>query len=172
LSLFSSDPLYRDVFTYINSFTPEWITAGEISRALDVPHKKMNEMLDRLSDLGVVLLAGGKCRVSKRNFYFPDDTDFFELRNQNIIHNMSSILKRLNHRDLVARQAFRGLVTRELTSEQLGFIINKIEELINGMVGMPEIECPERIYSFCVLIGERFARPNEKNSEQILAGGI
>jgi transcriptional regulator with XRE-family HTH domain len=162
LKLFSSDPAYRDIFTYVNSYAPEWIAADEISSALDLPAAKTEQMLERLSDLGVILLAGAKCRASKRNFYFPDDPDFFHLRNLNLTHNATAIMRKLSHEDLLARRAYRGLVTRELTSEQLDRLVGRMDELVSETVGLPETTNPERIYSVCLLLGERFIRPSHK----------
>lgn len=159
LRLFSSDPVYRDIFTYINSYAPEWISITEIGAALGVPLAKMEKMVEQLSDLGVVLLAGEKCRATKRNFYFPDDPDFFPLRNMNLTHNTASIMRRLKHEDLLARRAYRGLVTRELTNDQLDRVVTRIDELVSDVVAMPETPNPERIYSLCLLLGERFERP-------------
>ncbi len=159
LRLFSSDPLYRDIFTYINSYAPEWISVAEIGAALGVPLGKMETMVEQLSDLGVVLLAGERCRATKRNFYFPDDPDFFPLRNMNLTHNTASIMRRLKHEDLLSRRAYRGLVTRELTNDQLDRVVSRIDGLVSDVVAMPETPNPERIYSLCLLLGERFERP-------------
>jgi transcriptional regulator with XRE-family HTH domain len=159
LRLFSSDPAYRDIFTYINSYAPEWISEEEIAEALGMAVKRAQEMLEQLSDLGVILLAGGKCRASKRNFYFPDDPDFFHLRNLNLTHNATAIMRKLGHEDLTQRRAYRGLITRELTAEQLDRVISRLDETVSSVVGMPETPNPEKIFSLCVLLGERFTRP-------------
>jgi hypothetical protein len=166
LKLFSSDPNYRDIFTYINSYAPEWIAGEEIAQALDLEQAVLDEMLEKLNDLGVILLAGGRCRASKRNFYFPDDPDFFHLRNLNLTHNATGIMRKLSHDDLVGRKAYRGLITRELTAEQLDLVITRIDELTSGVVGLPETSNPERIYSLCVLLGERYSRPSVALSAQ------
>jgi transcriptional regulator with XRE-family HTH domain len=158
LRVFLSDPSYRDIFTYINSFAPDWITHEEIAQALDLSTERAQLMLEQLSELGVVMLKDGACRATKRNFYFPDDEDFFALRNLNLEHNAASILGRLRHEDLTTRKAYRGLVTRELTDEQVGLLLEGVEQLIGQVVAMPETDRPRTIYSLCVLFGERFSR--------------
>jgi transcriptional regulator with XRE-family HTH domain len=150
LRLFSSDPAYRDIFTYVNSYAPEWISAQEVSQALGVSLERIEEMLEKLSDLGVILLAGGRCRATKKNFYFPDDEDFFDLRNLNL----------------------RGLLTRELTDEQLEQVISKIEEVMGSIIDMPETVNPDKIYSICILLGERFTRPQQASMEEGLRRGL
>lgn len=172
LRLFSSDPAYRDIFTYVNSYAPEWISCKEMSQALGLSEEKIETMLENLSDLGVILLAAGRCRATKKNFYFPDDEDFFEMRNLNLSHNTAGIMKRLTHEDLQKRRAFRGLLTREMTLDQLEMVIAKVEELMGGVIDLPETQNPERIYSMCVLLGERFARPVAASAEEGLRRGI
>jgi hypothetical protein len=163
LKVFGSDPAYRDIFTYINSFGPEPVHAEEIASALGIERDRAAEMLGQLHELGVIVeeAAEGTAktyRASKRNFYFPDDGDFFELRNSNMVHNSSSILGRLRHEDLMARRAYRGVVTRELTEEQVRLLIEGVEGLMSGFVAMPETPSPRTIYSLCVLFGERFSK--------------
>jgi transcriptional regulator with XRE-family HTH domain len=172
LRLFSSDPAYRDIFTYVNSYAPEWISCNELSQSLGIAIEKVEEMLEKLSDLGVILLAAGRCRATKKNFYFPDDEEFFELRNINLSHNTAGIMKRLNHEDLRKRRAFRGLLTREMTAEQLEMVISKIEELMGAVIDLPETSNPEKIYSMCVLLGERFSRPAAASAQEGLRRGI
>lgn len=163
LNLFRSHPAYRDIFTYVNSFAPEWITATELAGAIEIEREKLDGMLDRLHELGVITLVAGsggsRCRAAKRNFYFPDDEDFFELRNLNLAHNSGEIMRKLASADLRERKAYRGLVTRELTPEQLDLVVNRLDQLMSGVVALPETCKPERIYSVCLLMGERFQRP-------------
>jgi transcriptional regulator with XRE-family HTH domain len=158
LKLFNSDALYRDIFTFVNSFAPEWIPETEISASLGIPLDKLEPMLEQLNDFGVLLVAGGKCRSAKSLFYFPDDSDFFELRNSNVMHNASAIIDNLKHEDLTNRLAFRGLLTRDLTTEQVDDVIKKIEAMINDIVGMPRADHTDSIYSLCLLMGPRFKR--------------
>jgi hypothetical protein len=172
LRLFSSDPAYRDIFTYVNSYSPDWISCKEMSQALGITEEKIEMMLENLSDLGVILLAAGRCRATKKNFYFPDDQDFFEMRNLNLAHNTAGIMKKLSHEDLQKRKAFRGLLTREMTPEQLEMVIAKVEELMGSVIDLPETHNPDRIYSMCVLLGERFARPQSAVAEEGLRRGI
>lgn len=158
MKLFMSNRAYRDIFTYVNSFSPEWIASDEVARAVGVRTEEVDGMLQELSDLGILLLAGGKCRASKRVFYFPDDPDFFELRNENLRYNSEAIMKRLSFETLKERKGYRGLVTRELTAEQLEAVIKGIEALVDRVLALPESRNPDRIYSLSVLLGERFCR--------------
>jgi transcriptional regulator with XRE-family HTH domain len=158
LRLFESDPAYRDVFTYINSFGPSWIPINEIAVALELGNERTQSMIDRLSELGVVKVQDGSCRAAKRNFYFPDDEDFFGLRNANLKHNTTRIMERLSHADLVARKAYRGVLTRELTDEQVALVLEGVDRLLGEIVAMPETSDPRTVYSVCVLFGERFSR--------------
>jgi len=167
LNLFKSDPLYRDIFTYINSFAPEWIAAEEISLAIGVEPIKLEAMLEHLNDHGVILVAGGKCRAAKRNFYFPDDEDFYHLKNANFDHNSSSIIKNLKLNDLQERKAYRGLVTRELSVEQLEMLITKSEALMTEIISMPETNGVDKVFSLCVLLGQRFSRPKKNKAEAV-----
>lgn len=165
LELFLSDPAYRDVFTCINSFAPEWIAPEEIAAALGFPVAKIEAMLGDLARLGVVVPGGGRYRASKRNYYFPDDEDFFGLRNQNFTHNVQAILRALTHQDLLGRKAYRGLVTRELTAEQLTHVLGRIDDFMAKVVAMPETNRPDRIYSVCTIVGERFRRGKPPGTE-------
>ncbi len=158
LRMFGSDPAYRDIFTYINSYAPSWISSTEISQAMDIPRRKLMGMLEELHDHGVILLEEENCRASKRMFYFPDDEDFFPMRNLNLVHNVSSIMRGLSHQDLLARRAYRGLITRELTAAQLDQLVSKLDEVIHDVVEQPETSAPQKIYSLCVVLGERFDR--------------
>jgi transcriptional regulator with XRE-family HTH domain len=161
LELFRSDPAYRDLFTYVNSFAPEWISEDELAGALELDRAKLGVMIDRLHQLGVITLERGastRCRATKRNFYFPDDEEFFELRNSNLSRNAGQILKTLKSDDLRERRAYRGLLTRELTAPQLDLVVSRLDQLLGGVIALPETSRPERVYSLCLLMGERFAR--------------
>lgn len=170
LKVFRSDPRYRDIFTFINACAPEWVASEEIALALEIPLEELERMLDCLSDLGVVLLAGGKARASKRNFYFPDDPDFFELRNLNLIHNATRILSGLSHDELQAKKAYRGLITRELTEEQVERVAAKLDQVIGEVVALPESADAQKIYSVCVLLGKRFERPQASLLQAFVQG--
>jgi transcriptional regulator with XRE-family HTH domain len=158
LKIFNSDPVYRDIFTYVNAFSPEWVNENQISDALAIPVKKLEKMLEKLRDLGVLLGGAGKFKAAKKNYYYPDDDDFFVLRNSNFDHNTQSILDDLTRDDLAKKKAFRGLLTRELTAQQVQTIIQHLEEFLSNVVAMPETDSPEAIYSLCVLLGKRFTR--------------
>lgn len=165
LKLFRSDPAYRDVFTYVNSFSPEAIPLSEISGALGLAPAKLASMVRKLADHGVIDIVKGapkdseeRCRATKSNFYFPDDEDFFELRNSNLSRNVDAILAKLSYQDVTTRKAYRGLITRELTALQLAKVIEDLEKLSGEVVELPETSRPDRIYSLCVLLGERYSR--------------
>lgn len=159
LRVFESDPAYRDVFTYVNSFGPRPVHGAEVAAALEMDLARAESMLAQLAELGVVVAdEARRYRASKRNFYFPDDEDFFSLRNSNMSHNAASILRRLRHEDLVARKAYRGVVTRELTEEQVRLLLDGVDQLVSGLVSLPETGNPRTIYSLCILFGERFSR--------------
>ncbi|MGK5082418.1 transcriptional regulator [Bdellovibrionota bacterium FG-1] len=158
LKIFLSDPAYRDIFSYINSFGPDWISPEELGRALGLEEARVQKMLDQLYDLGVVVSGDGLYRASKRNFYFPDDQDFFELRNANFLHNTTNLMNKLSYEDLLDRRAYRSLITRELTEDQVRVLLEGIDQLLGGVVAMPETDDPRTIYSLCVLFGQRFSR--------------
>jgi transcriptional regulator with XRE-family HTH domain len=169
LKLFLSDPGYRDVFTYINSYAPEWVALEEIALSLNLTVPKTRSMVDSLADAGVLMIAEGKARASKKIFYYPDDSDFFPLRNVNLSHNAQSIMKRLKYEDLQHRRGYRGLLTRELTFKQLDWVIQRLEELTREVVALPETEQPDKIFSMCLLLGERFSRPARADLERFMA---
>jgi hypothetical protein len=166
LRLFMSDARYRDIFTLVNSFSPRPLEIGEVAESLGLTHERTREMTMNLVNLGVIEMEDGKCRSSKRTFYFPDDPDFFELRNLNLTHNASAILSKLQHSHLSDRRAYRGLITRELTAPQLEQVIARMEELISTVAHMPETDHPERIYSICLLAGQRFTREAAKVAQK------
>jgi len=176
LNLFLSNPEYRDIFTYINSYSPEWIPYSEIALAIEKPVTEVEEMLEKLSDLGVLLLAGGKCRTSKKTFYFPDDEEFFELRNKNLEHNFNKVTNQFKFSDLETKKAHRSLITRELTQEQLEQVIVKIDQLKSDVLTYPETDHPEVIYSLCIALGERFKRSEvlkkSDESENLAVGAL
>ncbi len=164
LKVFESDSRYRDIFTYVNSFAPEWITADEISKVLAIEPEKIDAMLEQLNDLGVILVGGGKCRATKSNFYFPDDPEFFNLRNANVEHNVSNLMKQITPESIEKRESFRGLISREFSPEQFAQLLGKVEELMNAGISFPQPKDPDRIYSICVLMGERFRRPQAQTA--------
>lgn len=157
--LFLTDPKYRDVFTYVNAFDIEHgITVEAISKALDLKLETAKDMLNALSQLGVMVKEKDRYFAAKKNYYFPDDADFFELRQQNMRHNVETILNRLTHGDLIQKRAMRTVGTRELTAEQAGWIMGQTEGLMKKFLELPEDPTAEKVYSFCALVGERFSR--------------
>ena len=95
-------------------------------------------MLENLIELGVIHKHGKRFAAAKSNFYFPDDTDFFELRQQNVRHNLEKVLDQITYSDLQEKRALRGLLTRELTPSQLGWVMGQIEGLLGRIVELPE----------------------------------
>lgn len=156
MRLFNTDPAYRDIFTYVNSFRLEWVALTEIAEALRLDLKRLRAMAHELQDLGVLDLQGDYCRTSKCVYYFPDDQEFFDVRNKNLSHNVQSVIQKLSFEDLNQRRAFRGLVTRELTLEQVDALVTQMDGLLSGMVHLHETPEAEKVYSLCLLFGERF----------------
>jgi predicted transcriptional regulator/transcriptional regulator with XRE-family HTH domain len=156
--VFMKHPAYRDIFTYINAFHPRKISVEELSRALKVELPLVREMLENLERLGVVLRKDESFVAAKRNFYFPDDADFFELRNLNVRHNFNQLMDHLQFEALSTRQAFRGLITREFTPAQYRWVVDQSERLLAQAVGLPEDEGGDVIYSVMTVVGERFRR--------------
>jgi len=156
--VFMKHPAYRDIFTYINAFHPRKISVEELSRALKIEPPVIREMLEDLERLGVVLRKDESFVAAKRNFYFPDDADFFELRNLNVRHNFSQLMDNLQFEALSTRQAFRGLITREFTPAQYRWVVDQSERLLAQAVGLPEDEGGDVIYSVMTVVGERFRR--------------
>jgi hypothetical protein len=167
LRVFSSDPRYRDIFTYINSFAPRVVRAREVANALGCATGEAETLLETLSELGVIVAekegSATGFRASKRVFYFPDDEDFFPLRNLNLRHNAEAILSRLTYREIADRKAYRGLITRELTEQQLQYVVEQLDQLIGKVVALPETANPRTIYSLSVLMGERFSRASAED---------
>jgi len=158
LNLFSRDPRYRDIFSLVNSFSPEGLSIEEVALYLEVSRAVAESMTIELRDHGVVAYENGVARSHKRTFYFPDDAEFFGLRNQNLAHNFGQALSRLSYPDIAAKRAYRGLITRELTEEQLGGLINRLDRITTEVAHLPEVARPERVYSLCLLLGQRFER--------------
>ena len=160
LKLFLSDSRFRDLFTFVNAYAPEWIAPAEISARFGIPEPELSRMIEQLSDLGILVLRGedGRCRTPKSNFYFPDDEDFFALRNANFAQNVETLMSRLTYLELQEKAAHRSLVTRELTPEQASWVSTELERLMSQVVALPETSKPDRVYSVCTLLGERFRR--------------
>jgi hypothetical protein len=160
LKVFSADPMYRDLFTYINSFYPELISMTELATAFQVPLDQIRKKVLLLEEMGVVSIQNENCKVTKSLLYFPDDPEFFELRNKNISYNFNALLEKLQHVDTVSRKAFRGLYSRELSAEQVELLILKLEEVANQVMGFPVTSHAQSVYSLCLLLGVRFSRPD------------
>jgi hypothetical protein len=161
IKLFQSDARYRDIFTFVNVYTPdEWIALSEVSSSLGIPSEELEPMVDIMNDHGLILLAGGKCRSPKVMYYFPDDEDFFELRNQNYRYNADAILKKARFKEIQERSAYRNVLTRRFTTSQVNHLVGRLDEILREMANMPEdvnaVDDP--VYSVCLLAGERFRR--------------
>lgn len=161
LSVFQSDAVYRDLFTYVNAYAPDWITVQELASAVNRSIEQVRAMMKKLCEMGVVTAneaVADQFQAAKKNFYFPDDSAFFPLRNRNVSHDVSKILEGLTHADLSQRRAFRGVVTRELTQSQVESVLQVLDRLTSYVVGLPETEHPDKIYSLCLVLGSRFDR--------------
>jgi len=156
--LCSKEPAYRDIFTYVYVYAPDWITPEEVAVAFEIPIESVRGFFKELVELGVLMEQDGLVRPSKTNCYFPDDADFYELRNLNFTHNVNQIMKRLTFEDLKAGAAYRNLITRELSPRQIRSVIEGIEGLFRNVVGLAERPEPGAVHSLCVVLGERFAR--------------
>ncbi len=158
LELFSADPIYRDLFTYVNSFGPGWISIRELALAHEISFEKTVKMVDELGKLGVMDKKGDECRALKRLLYFPDDEDFFQVRNQSWLHNAQSILKKIDYSDVSSRKAYRTVITRELNLVQVENLISQMDELVLQVKDLAETKNPEKIFSLCFLLGQRFSK--------------
>ncbi|MBI3534994.1 MAG: helix-turn-helix transcriptional regulator [Deltaproteobacteria bacterium] len=157
--LFEVDPYYRDIFTYVNSFGPDLISINEVAMAHGLPIERTKKMLDDLVKLGVMERKDSQYKALKRVLYFPDDEDFFMLRNKTFLHNVHAIFNKIKYQDLAARQGYRTVVTRKLDLDQIGKLFSLIDELILRAADFPETKNEEKMFSLCVLLGERFTRP-------------
>jgi transcriptional regulator with XRE-family HTH domain len=158
--LFLKDPAYRDIFSFVNAFTsPHSTGLSEISETLSIARKDLLPMMENLVKLGVILQEGTQYLAAKRNFYFPDDQDFFELRHRNLRHNVDTLLETIRYKDLAEKRAFRTLLTREMTHAQMGWVIGQLEAVLGKIVDLPEDPTARTIYSFCAVLGERFTLP-------------
>ncbi|MBY0470280.1 helix-turn-helix domain-containing protein [bacterium] len=158
LEAFKAHPLLRDIFVYVNSYAPEWITPEELANALEVTTSEVNMQAAVLQDMGVVVKKNGVYRASKNFFYFPDDKDFFEVRNLNFLRTAEYLMKKLTPEDLTIKQSFRGVVSRELSSQQMEKVVNRLNDILSEVVEFPENPVMGKIYSVCLLAGEHFSR--------------
>lgn len=156
--VFMKHPAYRDIFTYINAFHPRKVSSGELSRALELELSAVCEMLENLEKLGVVAKKEESYVAAKRNFYFPDDADFFELRNLNVRHNFDRMMGSLQFETLSTRQAFRGLITREYTPAQFKWVVDQSEKLLAQALSLSEDDGGDVVYSLMTVAAERFRR--------------
>ncbi len=166
LRSFSRDPRYRDLFTFVNSFAgTEGMTLNTVAQAMEIPLAELTQLMTELDELGVVILktptGSTEQRVfaAKKNFYFPDDEDFYELRNKNLKHNFESILQNMSYASLAEKSAYRGLVTRELTPSQFQELSSVLEQSLMRTVKMPESPSAQDVFSICILAGKRFRLP-------------
>ncbi|MBL7715216.1 MAG: helix-turn-helix transcriptional regulator [Bdellovibrionales bacterium] len=175
---FGTNPRYRDVITYVNSFPTQWISQREIAIAAQIGFEEAGSLIEDLHELGVLVLPdesttgpgsmpvpesyndkdGYLCRCSKRIFYYPDDEDFFPLRNLNFVHNVSSLMRNLSFKDIQAKKSYRGLLTRQMSPSQVSTLIERVDSLIHDVIQQPEEDASDGVYSMCVVFGERFRR--------------
>ncbi|MBI4924648.1 MAG: helix-turn-helix transcriptional regulator [Bdellovibrio sp.] len=162
--LFELDPYYRDIFTYVNSFGPDLISINEVAIAHGLPFERTKKMLDDLVKLGVMERKDSQYKALKRVLYFPDDEDFFMLRNKTFLHNVHAIFNKIKYQDLATRQGYRTVVTRKLDLDQIGKLFTLIDELILKAADFPETKNEDKMFSLCILLGERFTRPKQLRS--------
>ena len=170
LKLFETDPRLRDLFTYVNSFSPDPVSPEELgqvfSRDSGVSMAELLALLRILEDSGVLVRENRGYVGAKPNFYFPDDAQFFRLKNLNFEQNVDKLLGRVDFADLKTRQAYRGLVTRELTEAQVTHLVSRLEAVFSEMVELPETTDAHTIYSLCLLLGSRYERPTQFRKRQ------
>lgn len=169
LKLFKADPAFRDFFTYVVSCHPLSVHVETISKALGLEPNRVEQMGEDLVDMGVLVKDSAGAYLSvKKGYYFPDDQDFFELRNDNLRYNSNAILESVTPEALNDRKAYRGLVTRELDEQQLEQVISTIEGMVRKMATLPESPKAEKVFSLCILLGERFSRGGQPVQGAIL----
>ena len=157
----SQDPWIRDVFVYVNSNYPDWIQEQELADVLGISVADLTLRTALLAREGVLQSAGGRLRAKRRTYYFPDTEAFFQARNLNFSHNVSRILPTLSFGELAARRAFRSVISRVLTGDQLAQVIGRLEQLLQEMSEYPDPKEPGAIFSLCILMGERFRKPRD-----------
>lgn len=174
LQLFASDPLFRDIFTYVNAYvrsgtgaeaSPGLVSAEEMSRAFDVSVERIVRMAGDLIQLGVLTEVQGGYRPAEQAFFFPNDADFFELRNKNIRHNVDKIMSGMTYDQISTGQAYRGLITRELSEAQVQEVIAELDSIIARVGQMKQAESPDQVYSLALVLGERFRRGTKPQPE-------
>lgn len=159
LRLFQSDPRFRDFFSYVNSFAgADGLTAAEIARGLELSEERASQMGVQLVELGVLRSAQGRFKAQKGVFYFPEDEDFFELRNQNFRHEVDSLLRKVTSVDLAANKGLRSLLTREFTPAQAVALQDALNQVFEKAVDLPMEEPVDRLYSLCLIFGERLRK--------------
>ena len=174
LSLFRQEPFYRDLFSLINTYGGEWVSVEELANTTSKPASEIDALLHQLYEHGVLSMQQDqnqlKVRVSKRNFYYPDDEEFFELRNQNLAHNINIIMDQLRFEDVKKGKAYRSVLTVQLSEKRRQELIESLDDLIERTLHMQERRPGNRLHSLCVLLGERF--PNALNEEEARAQEI
>lgn len=165
LQVFARSPSYRDLFTYVNAFGQESpVKPAEAAASLELDIDQATSMLQELAGMGVLEEREDHAfYASKRLFYFPDDAEFFELRRRNLQHNLDAVLKDISLEDLSAKSAYRQVVTRELSEEQVRELVSHLEATAHRMLMQPERQA-SRVYSLCMVFGARFARVVEEGS--------
>lgn len=156
VDLFNSTARSRDVFTFIASLYPSWVEFEEISQRLRIPTSEVRKIVKSLCDQGLLLGEGKRVRAAKSKFYFPNDEDFFDLRNRNVLENVDTIMRNLTHQDVREKRACRRVVTRKLTPVQIQDVFQQIENFIEEVVDLPDADYSDTVYSLCMILGERF----------------
>lgn len=160
--LFESDPRYRDVFTYVNACPESGVTTDDLVRDLSLDLATSFRMAENLVRLGVLAVDRGSGRTvykaSKKFFYFPDDEEFFDLRNKNLRHNLESVLSAKSFSEFQSKRGMRNLLTREWTEAQYQKIVESAEHWLVEASQMDEDSSADTIYSVGVFMGPRFKK--------------
>jgi transcriptional regulator with XRE-family HTH domain len=160
--LFESDPRYRDVFTYVNAYDGAGVSMDDLSRDLGIETAHAFRMAETLARLGVLVVERGVgktlYRASKKFFYFPDDEEFFDLRNKNFRHNIEGVLGGKKYAEFVKSGCMRDLLTRELTEEQYKKVRDAAEHWLVEASQMDEDPSAKTIYSIGLFMGPRFKK--------------
>jgi hypothetical protein len=76
----------------------------------------------------------------------------------NVARNVASVLGRIEHAEIRNKQAYRSVVTRELTAGQARDMVAALEAVVTRIVEIPETPSPQRVFSLVLVLGTRFER--------------
>ncbi|MEK7692119.1 MAG: hypothetical protein AAB425_13980, partial [Bdellovibrionota bacterium] len=156
--ILASDPNFRDVLTYIQSFKPELVSLGRVATEIGLSLLRVREMCAKLAENHLLEVIGDEARGVKQALYFPEDEDFFLLKNQSFTHNVSKILGQLSVEDLRNKRATRMLLTAALSEDDFKEVQRSLEGVVESVLSRkrPGATTDAPVYSVCVLAGRRF----------------